>query len=163
MNIYVALPLAEKLPDVFFVSYCQLAKFVLGLRRRCRFINVEQMARRVHCPVFMIHAKRDGYIPFEVVHDLRKRLAGRSKMWIVPGVKHNGAIIMAADEYRRRILRFFQKHLAGGRDFAWQEQTNGQALPGLQSPRSRRHMHRRHADAVGSISPALESPAGEPI
>ncbi len=112
MSIYIPVPLlAEKIPDVYLVSYCEWAKFLLGIRRGCRFVNVEQVARQVRCPVFMIHGKRDGFIPLEVARELRSRLAGRSKMWIVPGVKHNKAIFLATEEYHRRIFRFFRRQL----------------------------------------------------
>jgi hypothetical protein len=161
MSIYIRVPLlAEKLPDVCLVSYCEWAKFLLGLRRHCRFINVEQVARRVHCPVFMIHGKRDGYIPLEVARDLRSRLAGRSKMWIVPGVKHNGAILLATEEYRRRILRFFQKYLVGGRGLAWESLARECSYAG--PPSNGESQARSTAGAFGSMEPALDAPAREP-
>lgn len=116
MNIYLHWPhLVEKLPDACLVSYCEWAKFLLGLRRRCRFVNVEQLVRKVGQPVFMIHGKDDGYIPLSVARDLRRRLSGRSKMWVVPSAKHNGAIFCATQDYHQRVNRFFQRHLGGGR------------------------------------------------
>lgn len=162
MSIYIRLPLlAEKLPDICLVSYCEWAKFLLGLRRGCRFINVEQVARRVQCPVFMIHGKRDGYIPLEVAKDLRTRLAGRSKMWIVPGVKHNGAILVASEEYRRRIWRFFQKNLAGGRGTVWEDGPREGTYAHTQL-RGGREPARRHAESFGSVDAALDVPVREP-
>jgi uncharacterized protein len=116
MKIYVHIPLvADHLPDVCLTSYYQWAKFLLGLKRRCRFVNVEQACRRVRQPVFMIHGERDMYIPLKVAEALRCALSGRSKLWIVPGVKHNGAVAAAASEYDRRVWRFFRRHLATGR------------------------------------------------
>jgi len=116
MDIYIT-PwwIGRRLPDVCLMSYCGWAKLVAGWRQNCRFASPEQFTRRVQQPVFMIHGERDAYIPLEVVHDLRSSLAGRSKLWVVPGVKHNGAIKKAHREYHRRIARFFEKHLAGGR------------------------------------------------
>ena len=161
MSIYIRVPLlAEKLPDICLVSYCEWAKFLLGLRRRCRFINIEQVARRVHCPVFMIHGKRDGYIPLEVARDLRTRLAGRSKMWIVPGVKHNGAILLATEEYHRRTWRFFRKYLAGGRDLAWDEDRRECVYADAQ-PSGGENLGGHHANEFG-IAPALDAPHREP-
>jgi len=34
-------------------------------------------------------------------------------LWIVPGAKHNGGIHVAGDEYRTRVLQFFNHQLAG--------------------------------------------------
>ena len=113
MGIYVRIPLvADYLPDFCLISYYQWAKLLLGLRRRCRFVNVEQACRRVWQPVFMIHGERDRYIPTGMAETLRHALSGRSKLWVVPGVKHNGAVAEVQQEYHRRIWRFFQRHLA---------------------------------------------------
>jgi uncharacterized protein len=119
MDIYIT-PwwIGRRLPDVCLMSYCGWAKLVAGWQQNCRFASPEQFTRRVRQPVFMIHGERDAYIPLDVVHNLRSSLAGRSKLWVVPGVKHNGAIKKATREYHRRIARFFEKHLAGGRERA---------------------------------------------
>ncbi|MGA2034008.1 MAG: alpha/beta fold hydrolase [Thermoguttaceae bacterium] len=115
MKIWVPIPLVKNyLPDVCLISYYKCAKVLLGFRRGCRFVNVEQACRRVRQPVFMIHGERDMYIPLKVAEALRSSLSGRSKFWIVPGVKHNGAMAGAEDEYYHRIWRFFQRHLAHG-------------------------------------------------
>jgi pimeloyl-ACP methyl ester carboxylesterase len=114
MKIYTRIAwLIDRLPDVCLVSYFEWAKLLLGLRRHCRFVNVEQMTRRVRQPVFMIHGQQDAYVPLEVVRALRGCLAGRSKLWVVPDAKHNQAIAVATREYHRRIARFFQRTLAG--------------------------------------------------
>jgi uncharacterized protein len=116
MKIFVRIPLVhDYLPDVCLISYYAWAKYLLGLQRGCRFVNVEQACRRVRQPVFMIHGERDMYIPLKMAEAIRASLSGRSKLWIVPGVKHNGAVARAEQEYDRRIWRFFQRHLAGGR------------------------------------------------
>jgi uncharacterized protein len=115
MRIFVRIPLvADYLPDACLFSYYQWAKYLLGVRRRCRFINVEQACRRVRQPVFMIHGERDMYVPPKLAGALRGSLSGRSKLWIVPGVKHNGAVAGMEELYHRRIWRFFNRHLAGG-------------------------------------------------
>lgn len=113
MRIFVRIPfVADYLPDMCLFSYYQWAKFLLGVRRRCRFVNVEQACRRVRQPVFMIHGERDMYIPMKMAETLRHSLSGRSKLWIVPGVKHNGAVAAMEEVYYRRISRFFQRHLS---------------------------------------------------
>ncbi len=73
------------------------------------------MTRRVRQPVFMIHGERDTYVPLEVVHELRASLGRKPRLWVVPEAKHNRSIDVATHRYRRRIARFFQHHLAGGR------------------------------------------------
>jgi fermentation-respiration switch protein FrsA (DUF1100 family) len=34
------------------------------------------------------------------------------ELWVVPDAKHNQAPQQAPDEYRRRVLAFFDRHLA---------------------------------------------------
>ena len=109
MEIYIAFP--QLVPNWCLVSFCEWAKLLVGLRRGCRFVDVEQSARNVRQPVLMIHGERDAYIPMEVVHALRGCLAGRSRLWKVPGAKHNRAVHVAASEYRRRVARFFRIRL----------------------------------------------------
>jgi hypothetical protein len=36
------------------------------------------------------------------------------EFWLVPGAKHNQALHLVGDEYRRRVLAFFEQHLADG-------------------------------------------------
>ena len=67
MRIYVRIPLVDHLPDVCLISYCAWAKLLIGLKRRCRFISVEQACRHVRQPVFMIHGERDMLHPLAVV------------------------------------------------------------------------------------------------
>jgi pimeloyl-ACP methyl ester carboxylesterase len=116
MQIYLRFSwLLARLPDHSLFTFCRWARFIVGLRRRCRFLHVTQMTRRVRQPVFMIHGERDTYVPLEVVHELRASLARKPRLWVVPEAKHNRSIDVATYRYHRRIARFFQQHLAGGR------------------------------------------------
>jgi len=98
--------LADVLPAVCLASYCAWAKLLFRVLDHAEVVNVERAVRHVTQPVFMIHAQRDRYVPEQTVHALRKCLSGRSKLWIVPGVKHNGAAIELTAEYDRRVVRF---------------------------------------------------------
>ena len=119
MNIYIPLAgINSRLPDWCLSSFCHWAKFLVGQRHGCRFLDVEQAARRVRQPVFMIHGERDPYVPVEVAQGLRGALAGRSKLWVVAGAKHNWSISVARREYERRVGRFFRKRLVADRPLA---------------------------------------------
>jgi pimeloyl-ACP methyl ester carboxylesterase len=107
MRIYLRLPLvAEYLPDVCLISFCMWAKFLFWLRSGCRIVDVERSVRSVCQPVFMIHGERDGYVPRKIAEGLRRRLPGRSKLWVVEGVSHNGAVTAVGDSYVQRIAKF---------------------------------------------------------
>jgi pimeloyl-ACP methyl ester carboxylesterase len=116
MEIYVRYSwLLRKLPDMSLSSFCRWARYIVGLRRRCQFINVTQMTRKIRQPVFMIHGERDNYVPLDVAHLLRSSISPRTRLWVVQGAKHNRAIDVATQQYHRRIGRFFQSCLAAPR------------------------------------------------
>jgi dipeptidyl aminopeptidase/acylaminoacyl peptidase len=125
MEIYLRYSwLLSKLPDVSLSSFCRWGRYFVGLRRRCQFINVTQFTRKIRQPVFLIHGERDNYVPLEVVHLLRSSISRRTRLWVVPGAKHNRAIHVAMQQYHRRIGRFFSNHLSAEPAVAALEQLN---------------------------------------
>jgi pimeloyl-ACP methyl ester carboxylesterase len=125
MQIYLRYSwLLSKLPDVSLSSFCRWGRYFVGMRRGCQFINVTQMTRKIRQPVFMIHGDRDTYVPLEVVHLLRSSISRRTRLWVVPGAKHNRAIGIATQQYHRRIGRFFSNHLANQPTVARVKQLN---------------------------------------
>jgi alpha-beta hydrolase superfamily lysophospholipase len=85
----------------------------LQRERHCVFPNLEKMIRRIAPrPLLMIHGSADTYIKPEMAQALFN-LAGKPKeFWLVEGAKHNQSISTAGDEYKRRVLAFFDEHLA---------------------------------------------------
>jgi len=107
MHIHLRLPLiAEYLPEWCMISHCKWAEFLFWRRGGFRIVDIEQSARSVCQPVFVIHGKQDSYVPSPIAEGLRRQLRGRSKMWIVQGVSHNGAVITETENYLRRIAKF---------------------------------------------------------
>jgi fermentation-respiration switch protein FrsA (DUF1100 family) len=64
-------------------------------------------------PLLMIHGGGDTYIKPEMAEALYRRAREPKELWMVDGAKHNQALHIAGDEYRRRTLEFFYKHLVG--------------------------------------------------
>ncbi len=62
----------------------------------------------------MIHGESDTYIKPAMARALFEIAREPKELWLVPGAKHNQALQVAGDEYRRRVLEFFEKHLADG-------------------------------------------------
>jgi hypothetical protein len=60
----------------------------------------------------MIHGEADTYIKPEMARMLFDRAGPPKEFWLVEGAKHNQAIQVATEEYQRRVLDFFEKHLA---------------------------------------------------
>ncbi|HWY85681.1 MAG TPA: alpha/beta hydrolase, partial [Gemmataceae bacterium] len=84
----------------------------LERQRRCVFPSLEKVIRRLAPrPLLMIHGSADNYIKPEMAQTLF-RMAGPPKdFWLVDGAKHNQSITQAGDEYKKRVLDFFDQHL----------------------------------------------------
>jgi pimeloyl-ACP methyl ester carboxylesterase len=100
------------LPDWY---YGLLARAGLRRIRRetgCRFPDLEPAMRKLAPrPILMIHGGADTYIKPEMGRALYDRARQPKEFWLVDGAKHNQAIQVAGDEYRRRVLDFFLIHL----------------------------------------------------
>jgi uncharacterized protein len=82
--------------------------------RGTRFPDVERaLGRFAPRPLLMIHGADDTYIKADMTRRLFRYARGPKELWIVEGAKHNQAISVAGDEYRRRVREFFDRHLAG--------------------------------------------------
>ena len=83
-------------------------------RRHCRYPNLEKRMRRLSPrPLFMIHGEADTYIKPEMAETLFGRARQPKEFWLVERAKHNQALHLVGDEYRRRVLEFFERHLSG--------------------------------------------------
>ncbi len=105
--------LQRVLPDWY---YSLLAGAGLRRIRResgCRFPHLERvLGRLAGRPLLMIHGGSDTYIKPEMARALFERARAPKEFWLVEGAKHNQALPVAGEEYRRRVLAFFQTHLA---------------------------------------------------
>ena len=78
-----------------------------------RFPALEHALRRLAPrPLLMIHGGADTYIKPEMARALFEQARPPKEFWLVDGAKHNQALQVAGDEYRRRVLAFFEMHLA---------------------------------------------------
>ena len=85
----------------------------VGRLRGCRFPHLETALRRLRPrPLLMIQGGADTYIKPEMARVLIGIAAEPKELWVVPGAKHNQALHVAGDDYRRRVLAFFDRHLA---------------------------------------------------
>jgi pimeloyl-ACP methyl ester carboxylesterase len=81
--------------------------------RNCRFLHLEKIvAQRLPVPLLMIHGGGDTYIKPAMAKALFELICGPKEFWLLKGAKHNQALQVAPDEYRSRVLSFFNTHLA---------------------------------------------------
>jgi dipeptidyl aminopeptidase/acylaminoacyl peptidase len=118
--------------------------------RRCRFPHLEralgQLAPR---PLLMIHGEADNYIKPEMARALFACAGQPREFWLVRGAKHNQGLQVAGEEYRRRVLKFFEEHLASSCQLSSVSSPSGMADQGV-----------RPDSAVVNSPPVRIAPAG---
>lgn len=67
---------------------------------------------RSSVPLLLIHGAADSSIPPRHSRLLEAARPGGTRLWVVPGADHCGAIGVAPDEFRRHVLAIFGGHLA---------------------------------------------------
>lgn len=81
--------------------------------RRCHFPHLEcYLPFRAPRPLLMIHGMADTYIKPEMTTRLFGFAREPKELWLVENAKHNQSLQVAGEEYRQRVLRFFETHLA---------------------------------------------------
>lgn len=70
---------------------------------------VDRIAPR---PLLIIHAERDPYVSTDDARRLYERAGEPKELWIAPGAGHRQVDEKYPDEYRKRVLAFFDRHLA---------------------------------------------------
>jgi pimeloyl-ACP methyl ester carboxylesterase len=149
ISIYSTHYLVQRLLPLWYYglfSYPALRR--IARARNCRFVHLEKVLGRVSPrPLLMIHGGADTYIKPDMAQKLQDRARPPKELWLVEGAKHNQALQVAGEEYRRRVLDFFKTHLAAEQPPALQKpasvaavSTNGvgtngpQRTPGLAPP-----------------------------
>jgi fermentation-respiration switch protein FrsA (DUF1100 family) len=107
--------LQNVLPDWYYGLFADACLRRIRRQTGYRFPHLGRaLARLAPRPLLMIHGSADTYIKPGMAQKLFGRVRGSNELWIVEGAKHNQAMQLAGDEYRQRVLRFFQTHLGDG-------------------------------------------------
>lgn len=81
--------------------------------QKVRFLDLAPAIRRfAPRPLFMIHGGGDTYIKPSMAEELFAQAGEPKEFWLVEKARHNQALQVAGDEFRRRVLAFFDRHLA---------------------------------------------------
>lgn len=100
------------LPRWFYVIVANSAIKQASKQRRVQYFNLERAMGHIRQPLLMIHGAADGYIRVPMVQEIFRRVRVEKELWIVPDAKHNQALQVAGDEYVRRVVGFFDRHLS---------------------------------------------------
>ena len=106
--------LARMIPIWYLRMLAKISIRTVEKIRACHYPPLEEsMGKLAPRPLLMIHGGADNYIKPEMASALFD-LAGQPKeFWLVDKAKHNQAFHLAQEEYKKRVLDFFDKHLAG--------------------------------------------------
>jgi predicted alpha/beta hydrolase len=105
----------EVLPDWFYGLFIRAALRQVRKANSCRFPSLERtLPRLAPRPLLMIHGGADTYIKPNMAQQLFGLAREPKELWLVEGAKHNQALQVAGDAYRKRVLDFFETHLANG-------------------------------------------------
>jgi alpha-beta hydrolase superfamily lysophospholipase len=95
-------------------------------------VSPEKAAAARAFPVFLICDEKDVALPCRHTQRIFKAARGLKQMWVVPGAYHTAALGYAPDEFRKRVLEFFDsvKQQSGGGE----EKDNAETQSGLGAP-----------------------------
>jgi hypothetical protein len=102
------------LPPWYLRHIARIALKEIEELRNCRYPPLEPcLAKLAPRPLLMIHGGADNYIKPDMAQALFDLAREPKEFWLIEGAKHNQSFHLAADEYKRRVLEFFDKHLDG--------------------------------------------------
>ena len=108
-SMYVPNWVMRPIPIWHLRNTLRVVQWISGLRRGCRYTNLERWLPLLHDrPVLMIAGQADTYVLPEMTRTLCERIpAGCRQFWAVPGAKHNMARQADPNAYDRRLAGFF--------------------------------------------------------
>jgi uncharacterized protein len=72
-----------------------------------------QAVRDIHIPVFLVHGDADVNIPPSASEQIYANANPPRELWIIPHARHDNMWDVGGEEYRGRVVAFFERHLAG--------------------------------------------------
>src|SRR5207247_720178 len=111
--IYMTFPwLAKLLPYWYLHLVAKIGIRRIEVLRACTYRHLEPcMGRFAPRPLLMIHGGADNYIKPAMAKALFDRARPPKEFWLVEKAKHNQAFHLANEEYKKRVLEFFDRHL----------------------------------------------------
>lgn len=94
-------------PFVFFTG--TWSRVILGLNP-ADVAPAESVTKRPFA-VLLIHGKQDSEISHEDSEMIYHNAAGPKEIWLIPDIGHGGAYFSNMQEYKDRVLGFFQRYL----------------------------------------------------
>ena len=107
-RLYPFFPGVLKLPFVWLTKFYALLFFKINVNE----ISPLNSIGKFESPILLIHGEKDSQIPVENTRLLYENSdKNRTELWIVPDADHGMAFALYPEEYKSRVIQFFDKHL----------------------------------------------------
>lgn len=73
-------------------------------------ISPEKAIKETNKPILIIHGRRDSQIPVAEAYNLYKANKN-AELWVIENAEHGESYALHKDEYEKRVLEFFKRHL----------------------------------------------------
>lgn len=102
-----------RLPETVLSPVLWTTQRVANLRGRFDFRTVDplMLASRIECPVYLVHGTADQLISPSHSEHIHEALNGEKHIWLIEGARHAKGFRRAKQEYNRRLIGFFDRHL----------------------------------------------------
>jgi pimeloyl-ACP methyl ester carboxylesterase len=67
--------------------------------------------RSIRVPLFLVHGRADITVPPSCSEEIYANANPPKELWLIPGARHDNMWDVGGEEYRRRIVAFFEQHL----------------------------------------------------
>ena len=115
VSIYAYFPLIYRnLPKLIYTMLGYSALKLSQIRLGVRFVQLEDVLKRVDGATLFIHGERDTYINASQARYLVSLAKGESRSHVFAGAKHNGARFTDGELYEKLVTEFFHEHLVAG-------------------------------------------------
>jgi len=102
----------EIAPRWIYQLIARIGLGVASLKLRCRFVSIEHSLIVAKVPIMFIYGEDDSYITAKHMNYLFNLTNSIEELWIVPGAKHNDAVVTKPDDYIEKVTKFFKESLA---------------------------------------------------
>jgi len=110
--IYLPRWVAGRLPRLLKIYLSWLGLIAAQRKLGLKLLTLEwALASNRRVPVFIIHGREDNYIDARHAKWLYDRIRSSKQMWIVEGARHNEAVLLEPEEYRRRVPAFVKEYI----------------------------------------------------
>jgi len=78
-------------------------------------VSPADAVKSIHVPLFILHGTADNLIKYTYSQAVYKNANEPREFWLIQGARHDNMAEVGGEEYGRRILEFFERHLTAAR------------------------------------------------